>query len=146
MTNRKDEARIKEISEFMTEKLYSHEYYITREDARQIGLSIKRMAEVEKLMWELYLEYEELMGLREPWNQEKELGNQQSKNLQVVRAATEIELTRGQTLPQVQIQNLPQNIPPQAVQQLVQQILAQLQPQVTQGVRQRVVSEGWRRV
>jgi len=75
------EDEIEKIIEFLTEKLYSHQYYIGRKEAKE-DLGIKTVAnaddEMAKLMTEIYEQYAAEMKTREIWNPEAELGENQS--------------------------------------------------------------------
>jgi hypothetical protein len=63
-----DEERGRVITEVLTEKIYSHGHSISRQEAIELGLQVvkKPARQLEKLMWDLYLEYEQLLELREP--------------------------------------------------------------------------------
>ena len=62
-----DEEKISTIIETLTEKIYSHGHAIGRREAKDIGLPVEYPDdEVENLMWELYLKYENFLKLREP--------------------------------------------------------------------------------
>lgn len=154
MTGKKYDARIKEISNFMTEKLHAHEYKICRKEAKSIGLNVVPLKDIEKLMWDLYREYEKLMELRDPWVPQKALTGQQNLELKQVRAAiesetlshhfvSEVSLSTSPRPSQVNIQNLPPNIPKEAIEQLAQQIMRQISPQQ---VAVKTNFDGWREV
>jgi len=155
MAEKKYNVRIKEISDFMTEKLHAHEYKIGRKEAKSIGLTVVfPIKDVEKLMWELYCEYEKLMELRDPWVPEKALAGQQNLEFQQVRAAieseklshhfvSEVSLSTSPRPAQLNIQNLPPNIPKEVIEQLAQQIIRQISPQQ---VAVKTNFEGWREV
>ncbi len=52
-------SKIQEITESLTEKTFVHGHSIGRSEAKQLGLHIKDMDEtLERLCWELYLQYE----------------------------------------------------------------------------------------
>ena len=57
-----------EIIDYLTEKLYAHNYMIPRREAKnEIGLNvITPSPALEKLIWELYKEYEKHLNLLEP--------------------------------------------------------------------------------
>ncbi len=66
----KEAHRIDEIVDNLTSKLYFHGHPINRQEARNhVGLStvVDPSSKVEKLMWQLYLRYEEEMKLEEPF-------------------------------------------------------------------------------
>ena len=77
------EEKINEIVDSLTEKLYSHQYFIGRKEARE-DLEIKTVAraddELSRLMTELFEEYKKEMKLGELWNPEIELGENQVLN------------------------------------------------------------------
>ena len=78
------EEQIEKIVEFFTEKLYSHQYFIGRKEAKE-ELGVKSVvdadAELSKLMSDLYVEYVKEMELGSPvWNLENELGFNNSQN------------------------------------------------------------------
>ncbi len=53
------EATIATIIEALTEKMYAHGHGISIEEARSIGLRVEHMPpDVEKVVWDLYLDYE----------------------------------------------------------------------------------------
>jgi hypothetical protein len=60
----------------LTEELYAHNYVITRAEAPLLGLKAKRpTADVESLIWQLYLQYEEALGIDRAVNLPQELGS-----------------------------------------------------------------------
>ena len=77
------EDEIEKIIDFLTEKLYSHQYYIGRKEAKE-DLGIKTVVnadqELAKLMTEIYEDYSEEMKTRQVWNPEMELGENQAMN------------------------------------------------------------------
>ncbi|MFA5095157.1 MAG: hypothetical protein WC447_00635 [Candidatus Paceibacterota bacterium] len=78
------EDQIEKIVEFFTEKLYSHQYFIGRKEAKE-ELGVKSVvdadSELSKLMSDLYTEYVKEMELGSPvWNLENELGFNNSQN------------------------------------------------------------------
>lgn len=78
-----DSLQISKIIEYLTEKLYSHQYLIGRKEAKEkIGLSSVVYAENElaQAMTELYEEYKKEMELEVIWNPENELGLGMSQN------------------------------------------------------------------
>jgi len=72
------EEDIAKIVDYFTEKLYSHQYFIGRKEAKE-DLGVKTVvdasADLVKAMTELYEAYAEEMELNKPWNAEMELGN-----------------------------------------------------------------------
>lgn len=73
----KDEKKIKNIAEYLVEKFYAHDHIINRKEAKDlIGLNIfSANGALENKMWELYLEYEKMLKLKEPYKDEQTLGN-----------------------------------------------------------------------
>ena len=72
------EDEIKKIVDYFTEKLYSHQYFIGRKEAKEdLGLKNVVFADepLSKAMTELYEEYRKEMELGKIWNPEMELGN-----------------------------------------------------------------------
>ena len=77
------DQEIEKIVEYFTEKLYSHQYFIGRKEAREdLGLQsvVYADAALSKLMTELYEKYESEMELGKQWNPELELGANNSTN------------------------------------------------------------------
>ena len=78
------ENDIKEIVDNLTEKLYSHQYFIGRKEAKEdLGIKTVRFAEQEltEAMTELYEGYQKEMGLNiRIWNPEAELGENIAQN------------------------------------------------------------------
>lgn len=75
--NLKEESIVK-IVDYFTEKLYSHQYYIGRKEAKEdLGVLTVSYASLEltKLMTDLYKLYASEMELGKIWNPEIELGN-----------------------------------------------------------------------
>ncbi len=64
MKQKAEAQRIPKIVYDLAEKLYHHGYLINRVEAEDLGLKVVKPPEtIEKLMWDLYLSYEEEMGL-----------------------------------------------------------------------------------
>jgi len=64
VTPKLEERRITKIIEALTDKIFLHGHGISYEEANEIGLQVKRPEpDVEKIMWALYLEYEDLLKL-----------------------------------------------------------------------------------
>ena len=75
--------KIKEVVDYFTEKLYSHQYFIGRKEAKNdLGVDSIIFAEEDlaDLMSHLYEEYKNEIGLGKIWNQENELGDNNSQN------------------------------------------------------------------
>lgn len=75
---------IEKIVNYFTEKLYSHQYFIGRKEAKEdLGLKNVQYAdnELSKVMTDLYEEYKNEMGLGvNVWNPENELGQNAMQN------------------------------------------------------------------
>lgn len=73
------EEEIDRVVEYFTEKLYSHQYYIGRREAKEeLGLKFVSYADgsLSKAMTDLYEAYKEEMSLgKGDWNPETEMGN-----------------------------------------------------------------------
>lgn len=154
LTSRKeklDEGKLSSIIETLTEKIYSHGHAIGRREAEDIGLPVKYPDDdLENLIWELYLKYEEFLKLRDPVHLEILLKDREqhqienmpiaviesSKKLHIFK--TNIDLKKKRNIPpnpQININlglQLPPGIPPQQIPQQAQRILNQILNQVSQ--------------
>ena len=78
-----EENEIQEIVDYLTEKLYSHQYIIGRKEAKD-DLGIKTITfadrELADIMTQLYDEYKKEMQLNVLWNPETELGEGMATN------------------------------------------------------------------
>ena len=153
-----DEERMNTIIEALTEKIYSHGHAIGRREVNELRLPTAEMSsELEEAMWNLYIEYEDMLELNNPIDFEMLLrqSNQpiDMKELQDLICATiesnnkshefllNVMINRNRAIPQNLQMNLNLNIglpptiniqqmPPesqQQIQQLVQQLLQQIQ-------------------
>ena len=71
------EEEIEKVVDYFTEKLYSHQYFIGRKEAREdLGVKTVQFADttLSKAMTGLYEEYKKEMELDTLWNPENELG------------------------------------------------------------------------
>ncbi len=88
------EDEVNKIVDYFTEKLYSHQYFIGRKEAKE-DLGVKTVINADdnltKAMTDLYEDYAEEMGLGKMWNPEIELGNsfQIVKNYKIAYMETE---------------------------------------------------------
>ncbi len=86
------EEVIEKIVEYFTEKLYSHQYFIGRKEAKEeLGLSfvIDADANLSALMSDLYMEYVKEMELQNnAWNPESELGSGNTRSTKAYTIAS----------------------------------------------------------
>jgi len=71
------EEEVEKLVDYFTEKLYSHQYFIGRKEAKEdLGLKTVQFADnlLSKAMTDLYEEYKKEMDLGALWNPENELG------------------------------------------------------------------------
>jgi hypothetical protein len=147
-----EDQRQNAVIETLAERTYAHGHAIGRREARDIGLPIAQHdQEVERLMWDLYRQYEDVMKLNEPIEPFSFLDGQESRREPMIAAAVEsewgfheyggeVELEAKRALPAQLAMNLnfnlglPPNINPQQLPQQAQQILQQLVQQVQQQV------------
>lgn len=77
------EEEIKKIVDYLTEKLYSHQYFIGRKEAKN-DLGIKTIIYADEnlaqIMTQLFEEYQKEMELDKIWNPEIEIGENQAYN------------------------------------------------------------------
>jgi len=155
-----DEEKIATIIETLTEKIYSHGHAIGRKEAKDIGLPVTYPDDdLETLMWNLYLKYEDFLGLREPIHPEILLEDKESheikdipiaiiesvRKLHVFRINVSLKKTRKiPSNPQININlglQLPPNIQFQQISQQSQQILNHLMNQISQKIPEIVKEE-----
>lgn len=77
------EEEVEKIVDYFTEKLYSHQYFIGRKEAKgDLGLKtvVNADANLSKAMTDLYEEYAKEMDLGKIWNPENELGLNAAQN------------------------------------------------------------------
>ncbi len=110
------EDEIEKIIEFLTEKLYSHQYYIGRKEAKE-DLGIRPVVfadqELSDLMTEIYEAYNLEMDMRSIWNPETEFAkgqNQTYKIAYVESAQVSNKFEINMEFKKVQ-QNVPQQTP-----------------------------------
>ena len=133
------EDEIKKIVDYFTEKLYSHQYFIGRKEAKEdLGVKsvIDASADLAKVMTELYESYVKEMELDKIWNPEMEIGaNFQTKKeykiayIESEKAANYFEISVDYKKGQI-------NVPQQTPQGLIQ--LPQEQ------VMWKIVGQGWK--
>lgn len=86
-----DETRVDHIVKQLTHELPTHNYLIGRSEAEnEIKIDIKKpSAEIDRIMWKLYKDYEDWLQLTEPFSAEHDLGAEQNKTIRYERAAVE---------------------------------------------------------
>lgn len=86
----KNGGKIDRIVETLTEKLYSHDYLITRVEAKEIGLKVQYPEQaVEAAIYELFQAYESDLQLLQPFNPVAALGQQPQARVVNDRACLE---------------------------------------------------------
>lgn len=109
MSQPAEAQRIPKIVDDLAEKLYYHNYLISRTEAEELGLKVLRPSpDLEELLWELYLNYEAEMDLGRPFDPQAYLGEDQD----VVEIEKPIAVVESRDLcstirKRVQIQRLP---------------------------------------
>lgn len=84
-----DDAKISEIVEHLTRGRYSHSYIFSRREAKEIGLPIVDSSEVESLVEDLYLQYQQMLELGNPYSAEIAIGEQDAAQMDLYRAIIE---------------------------------------------------------
>lgn len=97
------------IAEKLSKNYFSHGHAVTRSEAIELGLKIsKRNTEIEKLLWEIFKDFEDEMKMNDPFDPTAVyLSEPQSQSL----------------LNPPQIVNVPSNTPPQVAQQIWNKVL-----------------------
>lgn len=154
-----EESKAATIVESLVEKIYLHGHAIGRQEAKELNLPIeKENTELENLIWELYLKYEEMMKLNYPIDPttfipdadderiEKDLISAciESKNkLHIFGGDLKMNKKRQQPS-QLNINlslnfQLPQNLTPQSLpQSFIQQLMQQLQSTINTEVQRQI--------
>jgi hypothetical protein len=164
LTSRKEkmeEGKVGTIVETLTEKIYSHGHGISRSEAMEMGLPIEKPStELEEALWNLYLQYEDMLKLCEPLDPELILGEKEetieSLSLAIIESREKlhvfdikVEFKRRRQIPQnLQINlnlvlNLPPNIKPEdipeearkSIEQLLNELSTKIKPIVEQEIR-----------
>jgi len=80
MKGEEEKEKIEKIVEILSEKLYYHDYQISRHEAKEIiGLNVSYPPEIiEQLMWDLYMEYKDALLPGEEFDFNRLLGNRES--------------------------------------------------------------------
>lgn len=109
-----DQNKAKAIAEVLNKSFYHHGYPLGRKEAKEIGLPVEEpKADLEKLIWDVWLDFEKEMQCSEPFNP-----------LEVVMNDATVAAQIG---PVRQVQ-LPANLPPNLLQPILNQILQQIGP------------------
>ncbi|MFX0142133.1 MAG: hypothetical protein ACFFDN_51320 [Candidatus Hodarchaeota archaeon] len=118
---RPEPEKLNRIIENLTAKLYTHDYFIGRDEAKDLELNvIEPSEEIETAMWELFTLYEDETNMKEPFLPEKIFDDNIGKRKKFV-------------LPdsfQIKTPNELQGNPPQVVNNIVKQIADQIIPNV----------------
>lgn len=134
------EDEVEKIVDYFTEKLYSHQYFIGRKEAKE-DLGLKTVANADdflaKTMTDLYEEYKKEMDLGALWNPENELGLNAVQNRKDYKIAF-IESQQLSNRYELSIEYRKQQV--SVVQQTPQGPIQVPQEQVAW----RIVSQGWK--
>jgi hypothetical protein len=93
----KDPEKIKKLVETLTRELPSHQYLISRREAKEeLGLKVTEpTGQLDELIWNLYKDYEEQLQLNIPYNPEAILGVTGSVTVTFDRAVIESLTSEG---------------------------------------------------
>jgi len=93
----KDSEKIKKLVETLTKELPSHQYLISRREAKEeLGLKVSEpTGPLDELIWNLYKDYEEQLQLNIPYNPEAILGVTGSVTVTFDRAVIESLTSEG---------------------------------------------------
>ena len=134
------EEEIEKIVDYFTEKLYSHQYFIGRREAKEdLGLKSVQYSDhvLSKIMTDLYEEYKKEMELDVLWNPENELGLNAVQNKKDYKIAF-IESSQSSNYFELSIEYRKQ--PVNIIQQTPQGPVQIPQEQVAS----RIVKQGWK--
>lgn len=110
----KDEKEAQAIAESLSKSYFHHGYPVGRTEAKDIGLPVEDAdEEVEALIWDIWLDFEEEMQCNEPFNP-YELIFEDADLYQQLGPVTQVQLPH----------NLPSQLAQQAYQKIIQQIQA----------------------
>lgn len=154
-----EESKANNIIKALVEEIYLHDHAIGRKEASDMGLPVHNPEpEVERLMWDLFLQYEDYMSLNQPIDPRTFVPEEVDEHTEANLTAACIESVHllhvfsgdlkarrvRQPPPQLNINislnvQLPAGITPQTVPQpIVQEIVRQLQSQISEQVRQQL--------
>ncbi len=81
-----EEHKIEEIVETLTSKLFFHGHPINRKEAKSLNLKVENPPEkVEKLMWQLYEEYEKELEIKKPFNPQELLNSSGENSIELYK-------------------------------------------------------------
>ncbi len=91
LSHSNNEGKINRIVRQLTQELPTHNYLIGRKEASQeVELDVTEpSAEIERLMWNLYKDYENWLNLTRPVSAELDLGTEDQKTVRYERACVE---------------------------------------------------------
>jgi len=163
---RTDEERIDAVIDALTEKLYSHGHAIGRTEAAELGLQVHKAApDLERLIWNLYQEYEDVLQLTNPIDAEELLISQGAEehtemnlSLAAIESTSKLDVyevnavfrRQRHTPPNPQINlNVNLGLPPGTdlaqlpanFQQVFQQLLQQVQQELPRLIQQELVRQ-----
>ena len=129
--------KIDNIVDKLTEKLFSHNYLISREEAKKtMGLKVIYSSnDLEKSLWNLYLEYEKDIGLGSPLNLVEVLGSDSEKELTINRAFIESEALVDIFISKITVKKITQELPGPPGQP----------PLKRSGIQQNILEQRWQR-
>ncbi|MBI4308157.1 MAG: serine protease [Chloroflexi bacterium] len=131
MKGEPNEERIERIVSALTEQLYSHDYIIGRKEAAEtLGLPVEKPnPDWDNDIQALYKEYENLLQLTTPYNQDVILGEQQTATAAFVRAIIESSTQTHAFVTEKEIRRV--------------QVTQPGVPAPIVGFQERVLREGW---
>lgn len=131
------EEEIEKIIDFLTEKLYSHQYYFGRKEARD-ELGIKTVVDADRdlsdLMTDIYEDYEQEMGMRKIWNPDLEFSKGEVQPYKVAYVESTEVVNFFEVV--LEFKKIQQNIP--------QQTPVGMIPIVQDQVVMRMIDQGWK--
>lgn len=87
-----DQAKIDQIVKQITRDICIHGYPITRDEGKALGLNIELASKDEdKIMWQLYEQYELVLELKKPFNPVEILGGNEYQEMKYIGAFIESE-------------------------------------------------------
>jgi hypothetical protein len=109
MTETSDSQRIPNIVNNLAEKLYYHNYLISRREAGNLGLRVSKPPSLlEDLIWQLYVTYQTEMKLGQPFDPSDYIEDEEQKAIEVPIALIESQDLQSSFSMHIQLQKLPQ--------------------------------------